>query len=89
MFLSYLFQVLIKIHLFPAYQGNDKAPAGDFCQNETEQLFGEAYKYLSKSFLYYFFSASVGETRLFPLSETHHSGKKPGFFPGQILKIYG
>ncbi|QTA91108.1 Uncharacterized protein dnm_071730 [Desulfonema magnum] len=47
-------------------------------------------KYLSKNFLYYSFSASVEETRGFPLSETHHSPKKnPGFFPGQILKIYG
>ncbi|QTA89663.1 Uncharacterized protein dnm_057200 [Desulfonema magnum] len=37
-----------------------------------------------------FFSASGRETRVFPLSEKHHSGKKkPGFFSGQILKIYG
>ncbi|QTA84226.1 Uncharacterized protein dnm_002200 [Desulfonema magnum] len=34
------------------------------------------YKYLSKNFLCTFFSASGGETRLFPLSERHHSGKK-------------
>ncbi|QTA85706.1 Uncharacterized protein dnm_017200 [Desulfonema magnum] len=33
-------------------------------------------KYLIKNFLYTFFSVSGGETRLFPLSEKHHSGKK-------------
>ncbi|QTA92087.1 Uncharacterized protein dnm_081620 [Desulfonema magnum] len=36
-------------------------------------------KYLIKNFLYTFFSVSGGETRLFPLSEKHHSGKKAGF----------
>ncbi|QTA92474.1 Uncharacterized protein dnm_085540 [Desulfonema magnum] len=27
-----------------------------------------------------------GETRLFPLSETHHSGKKAGFLPRAAIK---
>ncbi|QTA91749.1 cadherin repeat domain-containing protein [Desulfonema magnum] len=42
------------------------------------------YKYLIKNFLYIFFSVSGGETRLFPLSEKHHSGKKTRVsFPGR------
>ncbi|QTA86694.1 Uncharacterized protein dnm_027180 [Desulfonema magnum] len=34
---------------------------------------------LSKSFLYIFFSANRGETRLFPSQAAGHSGKKAGF----------
>ncbi|QTA84894.1 Uncharacterized protein dnm_092460 [Desulfonema magnum] len=37
-----------------------------------------------QKFFIYLFSANGGETRLFPLSETHHSGKKAGFLSGQI-----
>ncbi|QTA91935.1 Uncharacterized protein dnm_080080 [Desulfonema magnum] len=48
------------------------------------------HKYLSKSFLYIFFSVKGGETRVFPSRAAGHSGeKKPGFFTGQISKTYG
>ncbi|QTA86734.1 Uncharacterized protein dnm_027580 [Desulfonema magnum] len=58
-------------------------------RNRSIQQIKKVHKYLSKSFLYSFFSVSGEETRGFPLSERHHAGKKPVFLPGQILKTYG
>ncbi|QTA89228.1 Uncharacterized protein dnm_052780 [Desulfonema magnum] len=48
---------------------------------EKNFILNALVKHLSKSFLYSFFSASGRETRVFPLSEKHHSGKKAGFLP--------
>ncbi|QTA89307.1 Uncharacterized protein dnm_053570 [Desulfonema magnum] len=63
--------------------------AGSLCRAaHSPETFRSADKYLSKNFLYIFFSANGGETRLFPSQAAGHSGKKSRLsFQGKYRKL--